>query len=160
MSGRLRSPLPYHSSANCWIQWLRHETQNCSDPEGHPACTPGPVPIAECPPSGLTLRFSNCAPRHPKVPQGTRRGVTGCYIFEVNTEMLNMTPCKALGGDSSWSQHKTYDLPLDDGTSSWRWVFGSCNKKQVVCENCCGTKNVGGGVQSDFKVWEGVWCQK
>lgn len=158
MSGRPRSPLPYNSSANCWIQWLRQETQNCSDPEGHP------VPQGQSQPQDVLpvvwLYGSNCAPRHPKVPQGTRRGVTGCYIFEVNTEMLNMTPCKALDGASSWSQHETYDLPLDDVTSLWSWVFGSCNKKQVVCENCCARKNVGGGVQSDFKVWEGEWCQK
>lgn len=35
--------------------------------------------------------------------------------------------------------------------------FGSCSeKKQVLCENQCGTGNEGGGVQSDSKIWEAV----
>lgn len=44
---------------------------------------------------------------------------------------------------------------LGDAIPLQNWVFACCsNKKHVVHENQCGTRNKGGGIQYHPKVWE------
>lgn len=50
-------------------------------------------------------------------------------------------------------------VPLDNTMFLWSWYFGvCCDKKQVPCENQCGTGNKDDSVQSDSKIWNTVQC--